>query len=194
MNSKTNIGPQARSHRSARTNDVHPINATTDAVRLQDGRIALVDRTDRLALEAQGVRGHWFLNLSGKGVPYVRVEGAQNLATVSRLIMCAGPDEQVCHLNRNRLDLRRANLELQPRRGGKRCNIAEIAADLFPGSPESQAAYIRLFCVSKAGRDRRDREREASEAREKFQRHMEARRRQGGHGRPWPAGAVGGAQ
>ncbi|MFC3147971.1 hypothetical protein [Piscinibacterium candidicorallinum] len=135
------LSPEPR--RSAERNDLLTVSDTVTGVRLQDGSVALIDRRDFEALQAAGHTGRWFLNLSGQGNPYVRLQGRSNLLTVARLILGARPEEQVEYRNGSRLDLRRENLTLRLRKGGKRRDAIEAAQDLYPHSPELQAAYLR---------------------------------------------------
>lgn len=119
------------------------IDERTTGVYLPDGSLALVDSRDLRDLEERGVTGAWFLADNGQGLPYVRAKGRTNLITVARAIAQAGPDEQVRYRNGNRLDLRRSNLLVTPRERGRRRNVVEVAADLFPNSPDSQSAWLR---------------------------------------------------
>lgn len=139
--------------RAMRANEVRRIDGRTDGVVLQDGSMALIDHDVRVRLIEAGHVGAWFLNDNGSGLPYVRLQGADNLVTVARLVVGAAVNEQVEYVNGNRLDLRSRNLRKVPRRGGKRKDIVSHAANLYPTDPDRQAAYLKGY--SKAERDLR---------------------------------------
>lgn len=129
--------------RTQNTNDVLPLDDHVDAVLLQDGSLALVDRIDRLALIASGHDGRWLINKGGTGLPYVRIQGPHGLASVPRLILGTRPNEAIAYKNGNRLDLRRTNLEIRLRRGGRRKSIVATAIELHPLNKEAQARYLK---------------------------------------------------
>lgn len=71
----------------------------------------------------------WVLNDDGHGREYVRAGDSQSgaaslqpgnrpVATLARIVMSALPGDRVSHVNGDRLDLRRANLRLEPSRTG----------------------------------------------------------------------------
>jgi hypothetical protein len=71
---------------------------------------AILDRADFGDLMARGVSPNW--SFDGR---IVRVgNGPANTTRVSRLILSPPENHQVRHLNRNGLDLRRANLVAKP--------------------------------------------------------------------------------
>lgn len=116
MSNSTQGGRPALVRRSPNVNDIRPFDKQSDAVVLNDGSVALVDRQDRMRLEARGLVGRWFLNPGrNESLPYVRTQAGDNLVTVARVIVGARKGEKVKYKNGSRLDLRRRNLEVVSR-------------------------------------------------------------------------------
>lgn len=167
-----------KTKRTPRTNEIQDLGPEAVGVVLQAGDVAILDRWVWRRLEQSGQTGRMFLNRNRKGgEAYVRMEGPDNLVTVARLVVQAGPDDAVRHINRNRLDLRAANLEKVPRRGIRK-SPQQTARDLFPKDHDAQAKWLQL----------QDGRRKAAK---EVQPMLEVIRAQG---RPVRAGAVGGAE
>ncbi len=72
---------------------------------------------DMEALTTAGTSLRWSFNSSGNGYAYVKAATHNNMRTVARLLMQAGPGEQVDYLDGNPRNLRRDNLRTT--RGGR---------------------------------------------------------------------------
>ena len=84
----------------------------TRSVPLTQGALALVDDADYAALTQMG---NWCLSNRGYAVHYTRIDGQRKVLFMHRVIMAAPPQLQVDHINRDRLDNRRANLRFATR-------------------------------------------------------------------------------
>jgi hypothetical protein len=80
----------------------------THQISLGNGTSALVDDDDYDRLRSY----QWFLSGTGYAVGFVPVNGRFELVYMHRLILKAGPDQLVDHVNGNKLDNRRCNLRL----------------------------------------------------------------------------------
>jgi hypothetical protein len=79
------------------------------------GYFATIDATDLARLHEWGYRGGWFTNSNGGQRQYVRTHGLPGdptLVQVSRLITGAAPRQIVRHVDGDRLNLTRLNLEV----------------------------------------------------------------------------------
>jgi hypothetical protein len=86
---------------------------------------AILDKQDFERLTtAQGLCDQWYLNTNGSGLLYVRAPSrpgdSRTLVSVANEIVQPGRNEQVRFRDGNRLNLRRSNLAVGPRRGGRR--------------------------------------------------------------------------
>ena len=79
---------------------------------LTKGAVARVDDADYTWLVQMG---NWCLSNKGYAVHYTRINGQRKVLYMHRLIMDAPPHLQVDHINRDRLDNRRANLRFATR-------------------------------------------------------------------------------
>jgi hypothetical protein len=75
---------------------------------LGKGTSALVDQDDYLKIKQY----QWFLSGTGYMVGFVPNHGRFELIYLHRFILGVGPDQQVDHINGNKLDNRRCNLRL----------------------------------------------------------------------------------
>jgi hypothetical protein len=80
----------------------------TQHIPLGQGAFALVDDADYDQLK----RFEWWLSKAGYAVGFVPLDGKFRLTYMHRLILNAGPQHLVDHINRNPLDNQRANLRL----------------------------------------------------------------------------------
>lgn len=96
-------------------------------VPLADGQTATLDKADHDAMRAAGWSDRWCLvSDGGPHLAYVRVaqnNATGNLVTVARIIMEAGRGQVVRYRDRDRTNLRRANLYVA-QGAAKRCDAA----------------------------------------------------------------------
>lgn len=144
----THTTTTAGAARTRNANDVHPFDATTAHVVLQEGSLARIDLADLEDLEQRGLTGRMRLSSNGCGRSYVvmhlpeRARGL-GLVTVASLIVGRLPGEGVSYANGNRLDLRRCNLIVTRRGHGRQKSMVEQAASLYPADREAQAAWLQ---------------------------------------------------
>lgn len=91
-------------------------------VPLGEQRFAVVDAFDLDQLSAAGVSLNWYVGIDDRGAEHVRVRSAKPerfpVVSVARLIAGAGPRERVTFRDSDRLNLRRENLRVSPRKPG----------------------------------------------------------------------------
>jgi len=91
-------------------------------VPLGDGRFAVVDAVDFDQLVAAGVSANWHIGVDDRGADHVRIRSAKPerfpVVSVARLITGAGPRERITFRDGDRLNLRRENLRVSPRKPG----------------------------------------------------------------------------
>lgn len=133
MNTR-NTNPTARAHRAVHTftdtkgRDCAAITLARNAgtARILSDDIALLKRA--------GVSLNWFLNLAGSPRSYVRAhQRGGNTVTIARIIMGARPDQHVHHLDGDRLNLCRDNLQLIKGRACAR-GCTDVAVTNAPGT------------------------------------------------------------
>jgi hypothetical protein len=102
----------------------------THQIPLQNGTCALVDDDDYDRLH----RFPWFLSGTGYAVGLVPVNGRFEPVYLHRLILNAGPDRQVDHVNGNKLDNRRCNLRLAtPQQNSQNKRVSPLSATHLKG-------------------------------------------------------------